>query len=151
LIGWVVGGVGAEIDASVPFNVHLHNTLWVPAHFHTYLLGGCLLFILGWVFLLLESRSEHSTSKLVRWLIFTLSFGGMMVFLSGFYFGGATGVPRRYATQPPPGPLIAQFATIGAIIMLVGFTLAFFEGLRLRSNFSADRMLWPQDLKDKVS
>jgi cytochrome c oxidase subunit 1 len=151
LIGWVVGGIGAEIDASVPFNLHLHNTLWVPAHFHTYLLGGCLLFVLGWVFLLLESRSEHSTSKLMCWLIFTLSFGGMVAFLLGFYFGGASGVPRRYATQPLPGPLIAQFATIGAIIMLLGFTLAFFEGLRLRSAFSADRMLWPEDLKVDAS
>ena len=27
LIGWVVGGIGAEIDATVPFNTHLHNTL----------------------------------------------------------------------------------------------------------------------------
>lgn len=74
-----------------------------------------------------------------------------MVFLLGFYFGGATGVPRRYDTQPLPGPLFAQFATIGAIVMLLGFTLAFFEGLRLRSGFSADRMLWPEDLREDVS
>ena len=74
-----------------------------------------------------------------------------MAFLLGFYFGGASGVPRRYATQPLPGPLIAQFATIGAIIMLLGFTLAFFEGLRLRSAFSADRMLWPEGLKVDAS
>ena len=151
LIGWVVGGMGAEIDATAPFNLHLHNTLWVPAHFHTYLLGGCLLFVLGWVFLLLESRSEYGTSRRMRWLIFSLTFGGMVTFLLGFYFGGATGVPRRYNVQPSPGPFIAQFATIGAIIMILGFALAFFEGLRLRSGFSADRIAWPEDVQVDAS
>lgn len=150
LVGWIVGGIGAEIDASVPFNVHLHNTLWVPAHFHTYLLGGCLLFVLGWVFLVLESRSSHETSGIMRGLIVALSFGGMIVFLMGFYFGGAYGVPRRYATEPAPGPLIAQFATLGAVIMLIGFALAIVEGLRLRWGHVVDRPLWPEALKEGV-
>lgn len=150
LIGWVIGGIGAELDASVPFNVHLHNTLWVPAHFHTYLLGGCMMFILGWVFLLLESRSERVTSLPMRWVVFTLSYGGMIVFLLSFYAGGVAGVPRRYSVQPVPGPLIAQVATIGAIIMLLGFALAFFEGLRLRSRFSADSGPLLQDLKEEA-
>ena len=148
LVGWVVGGIGAEIDASVPFNVHLHNTLWVPAHFHTYLLGGCLLFVMGWVFLLLESRSASPTSGLMNWLIVLLSFGGMLVFLLGFYVSGALGVPRRYATEPAPGPWLSQIATIGAAVMIVGFILAFIEGLRLRRNYAVDRPLWPEEAKE---
>ncbi|MEO6923131.1 MAG: cbb3-type cytochrome c oxidase subunit I [Acidobacteriaceae bacterium] len=147
LVGWVVGGMAAEIDATASFNLHLHNTLWVPAHFHTYMLGGCLLFVLGWVFLLLEARSQRSTSILMRWIIFTLTFGGMLTFLLGFYFAGATGVPRRYNVEPPPGPFIAEIASVGAIIMIAGFAFAFFEGLRLRSGFSADRVAWPEDLQ----
>lgn len=148
LVGWIVGGIGAEIDASVPFNVHLHNTLWVPAHFHTYLLGGCLLFVFGWVFLLLEARSARQTSGAMRGLISALSFGGMTVFLMGFYVAGAFGVPRRYATEPPPGPLTSQIATVGAAIMLVGFALAVFEGVRLYQKRAADRPLWPAAVKE---
>ena len=146
LVGWVVGGIGAEIDASVPFNVHLHNTLWVPAHFHTYMLGGCLLFVMGWIFLLLESRSQRSTSESLRWVISVLTFGGMTVFLMGFYWAGTLGVPRRYATEPAPGPIIAQIATVGAVVMLVGFILIFIEGLRLRQNRQADSPLWPEEI-----
>lgn len=149
LIGWVVGGIGAEIDASVPFNVHLHNTLWVPAHFHTYLLGGCLLFVLGWVFLLLESRSARRTPGHTRWLISSLVYGGMIVFLLGFYFAGAMGVPRRYAAEPSPGPFIAQISTVGAIVMIVGFILVFIEGLRLRRNQQADLPSWPEELSNQ--
>jgi cytochrome c oxidase subunit 1 len=146
LVGWVVGGIGAEIDASVPFNVHLHNTLWVPAHFHTYLLGGCLLFVLGWVFLLLESRSRRITPELLRWLIGILVFGGMIVFLFGFYSAGALGVPRRYAVEPGSGAVIAQISTIGASVMIIGFILLGVEALWLRWNRQADLPVWPSEL-----
>jgi len=80
----------------------------------------------------------------LRWLIGTLVFGGMIVFLMGFYFGGALGVPRRYATETAPGSLLAQIATVGAVIMLIGFILVFVEGLRLRRDYQADRPLWPE-------
>jgi heme/copper-type cytochrome/quinol oxidase subunit 1 len=83
----------------------------------------------------------------MRGLITALSFGGMILFLLGFYFAGAYGVPRRYATEPAPGPFMAQFATVGAAIMIIGFILAFIEGLRLRRNYSAERPPWPEDLK----
>lgn len=150
LIGWVVGGIGAEIDASVPFNVHLHNTLWVPAHFHTYLLGGCLLFVLGWVFLLLESRSARRTSGFMRWSIGILVYGGMIAFLLGFYFAGAFGVPRRYAIEPDPGALLAKIATAGASIMIVGFILALFEAVQLRRHRQTDLPLWPKAVSHEL-
>ena len=137
LMGWVVGGIGAEIDASVPFNVHLHNTLWVPAHFHTYLVGGCLLFVVGWLFLYVEARSDRRTGAAMRWLVGLLTFGGMSVFLAGFYWAGAYGVPRRYAVEPPPGPHLAKIASIGAVVMLLGFFVALFEWLRLRFGYTA--------------
>lgn len=146
LIGWVIGGIGAEIDASIAFNVHLHNTLWVPAHFHTYLLGGCLLFVLGWVFLLLESRSSRVTPQAIRWLLGLTIYGGMTVFLACFYVGGALGIPRRYAIEPGAGPLIAQIATMGASVMIIGFILAFIEGVWLRKNRQADLPVWPEQL-----
>jgi mono/diheme cytochrome c family protein len=32
MIGWVVGGFAPVLDATIPVNVDLHNTPWVPAH-----------------------------------------------------------------------------------------------------------------------
>ncbi|TAM75545.1 hypothetical protein EPN44_08840 [bacterium] len=140
LIGWVVGGIGALLDASIPFNNNLHNTLWVPAHFHTYLLGGVLLFILGFVFMMLEERVGAASSAAVRWIVGTLVFGGMGTFLLGFYVAGSAGVPRRYATEPTPGPHIASWATIGAIIMLVGMAVALIEALRMATSKPQGRL-----------
>jgi cytochrome c oxidase subunit 1 len=131
MIGWVVGGTGAVLDATVPVNVDLHNTLWVPAHFHTYLLLGVVLFTLGWVFVNLEQRSGERSSLAVRWVVGALLFGGGGLFVLGFYTAGAAGVPRRYAMEPPPGPDIAGYATAGAIAVLLGLLVVLAEGIRL--------------------
>lgn len=131
MMGWVVGGTGALLDATIPINVDLHNTLWVPAHFHTYLLEGVLLFTLGWTFVNLEQRSGTTSSRLIRWLTGICMFGGGAVFLIGFYLAGSSGVPRRVATEPAPGPEIAGLATLGAIVFFIGLVLCLAEGIRL--------------------
>jgi cytochrome c oxidase subunit 1 len=131
LIGWIVGGIGAVLDATIPFNFNLHNTLWVPAHFHTYLLEGVVLFIFGWLFMILEEQGAFSSPALVRWLTAIGVFGGGAVFLLGFYVAGALGVPRRYAVQPPPGPDIASWSTVGAVLVVCGFFVALLEAVRL--------------------
>lgn len=131
MIGWVVGGIAALLDATIPINIDLHNTLWVPAHFHTYLLEGVLLFIMGWMFVSLEQRSGALSSLLTRSLIGGSIFGGGALFLLGFYIAGAEGVPRRYAIEPTPGPHMASLATIGALIVLVGLVLTGIEAIRL--------------------
>jgi cytochrome c oxidase subunit 1 len=131
MIGWVVGGIGAVLDATIPANVDLHNTLWVPGHFHTYLLEGVLLFVLGWVFVNLEQRAGALSGLATRWLVGVGMFGGGSLFLLAFYVAGASGVPRRYAVEPVPGPFWAGFATTGAIVFLIGFAICVIEGIRL--------------------
>ncbi len=131
MIGWVVGGTAAVLDATIPANVDLHNTLWVPGHFHTYLLEGVLLFTLGWVFVQLEQRASAASDLLTRWLVGIGMFGGGGLFLLSFYLAGASGVPRRYAAEPAPGPFLAGLATTGAIIFLIGFAICALEAVRL--------------------
>jgi len=131
MIGWVVGGIGAVLDATIPANVDLHNTLWVPAHFHTYLLEGVLLFTLGWVFVNLEQRAGAVSALFTRWLVGLGMFGGGGLFVLSFYSAGAAGVPRRYAIEPAPGPFWASIATAGAIAFAIGFTICVIEGVRL--------------------
>ena len=129
--GWVVGGAGALLDASVPFNVRLHNTLWVPAHFHNYLLGASLYFALGWIFQNLEERSGRHTPLALQWLIGVMVFGGTLLFLLSFYVAGADGVPRRYSVEPDPGAALATWGSVGAIVLLTGLLVCLIEGTRL--------------------
>lgn len=131
MVGWIVGGIAAVLDATIPINFDLHNTLWVPGHFHTYLLEGVLLFVLGWLFVCLEQRSGTLSSLVTRWLAGLGIFGGGALFVLGFYIAGAQGVPRRYAIEPAPGPQLAALSTIGALIVLAGLIVVTVEALRL--------------------
>ncbi|NJD67916.1 MAG: hypothetical protein C3F12_01680 [Candidatus Methylomirabilota bacterium] len=131
MIGWMVGGVGALLDATVAFNIFFHNTLWVVAHFHTYLLEGAFLFVLGWIFHCLEERSGAVSSPAVRTLVGLGIFGGGAWLVLGWYLAGAQGVPRRYAVQPAPGTDIGWWASLGGIILVVGLILCAIEAIRL--------------------
>lgn len=131
LAGWLIGGVGALIDATVPINVSLHNTLWVPAHFHTYLLEGVTLFVFGWIFADLEARTGAVSSLATRWMAGLGIFGGGAVLLLGWYVAGAASVPRRYAEQPSPGPSIAAWSSVGAILLIAGLIVCLIEAVRL--------------------
>ena len=131
LAGWLTGGIGALLDATVPFNTLLHNTLWVPGHFHNYLLGASLYFALGWIFQTLEERSSSETSLGMRWFISLTVFGGTVLFLLSFYIAGAQGIPRRFALAHDPSSALASLGSVGAIILILGLVVAFFEGVRL--------------------
>src|SRR5207245_1345376 len=58
LWGWVTGGLGAVLDSVIQINQVTHNTLWVPAHFHTYYLLGAAAF--PWAFASRPSLTRKS-------------------------------------------------------------------------------------------
>ena len=73
-------------------NFAFHNTMWVPAHFHTYFLVGYFLMLWGFFYEFSGSARER-LAKTGLWLLVAGSYG----FLFMFYLGGALGVPRRFA------------------------------------------------------
>lgn len=128
IIGWVVGGLGAVIDATISNNFVLHNTLWVPAHFHTYNAMGNVLFSLGFFYWFsFQFSNKMDDNKLSALKLFFLVFGGIG-FLAAFYIGGADSIPRRYSNYPDEFPLAKTLAIIGgsfATIYLIGILLFF--------------------------
>ncbi|HEY5226651.1 MAG TPA: cbb3-type cytochrome c oxidase subunit I, partial [Methylovirgula sp.] len=47
--GWAIGVIPAIADATIAVNSVMHNTQWVPGHFHTYLLLGMVAMMLGFM------------------------------------------------------------------------------------------------------
>ncbi len=127
-LGWVIGGFAAIVDATITNNFVLHNTLWVPAHFHTYYLEGLFLWILGFTFYLVGSRAERLAKSALAFMV-VAGYG----FLSMFYLGGEWSVPRRYSdyiSTPFPshilswhGELTAQIGAVLGALFLLGFLL----------------------------
>lgn len=92
MTGWAVGGFAAIVDSTINLNKVLHNTLWVPAHFHTYMLLGVIPFLFAF-FYYLAYGSEEKKPSWGFWL-FVVGAAG---FLTMFYLGGMESVPRRYS------------------------------------------------------
>jgi cytochrome c oxidase subunit I len=140
-MGWGVGGIAAVIDSTVEANFHFHNTLWVPAHFHTYYLMGVSLIVLGFIdYFSQELTKIHENSSLSKWTVALLVIGGYG-FLSMFYWGGAHSVPRRYAVYPDEvsqGTLQARIAVGFISVLLCGVLLYVWEtGRRCIKAFAA--------------
>jgi cytochrome c oxidase subunit I len=141
VMGWAIGGVAAVIDSTVAVNTHFHNTLWVPAHFHTYYVMGVVLMILGTVFHLVTALSKVPESgALTRTIVGTVGVGGYG-FLLMFYLAGVAGVPRRYAVYPQEvavGVAYAKVSLLFITILLLGALVYIWEtGKRCLKAFSA--------------
>lgn len=107
ILGWVLGGITAVVDSTIAVNLVFHNTLWVPAHFHTYFLVGYVLILLGFVHHVLDSRAE----RLAKTGLIAMIAGGY-AFVLMFFLGGMDSVPRRFATyRAIPYPALAERAT----------------------------------------
>lgn len=123
VMGWAIGGVGAVIDSTVAVNTQFHNTLWVPAHFHTYYVMGVVLMILGVAFHLVADLSRLPESgTMARIIIGSVAVGGYG-FVMMFYVAGMYGVPRRYAAYPAEignGPLLAWLSLPFIAVLLIG-------------------------------
>ena len=141
VLGWAIGGVAAVIDSTVAVNTRFHNTLWVPAHFHTYYVMGVVLMILGTVFHLATELSKLPESpRISRTIVGAVGVGGYG-FLLMFYLAGVAGVPRRYAVYPEE---VAQGITYAKIslgfitLLLAGALLYIWEtGRRCVKGLSA--------------
>lgn len=128
--GWVIGGLGAVIDATISNNVILHNTLWVPAHFHTYNAMGNVLFSIGFFYWFSTQFGEQAkSSNSAKWILGTLIVGGTG-FLLAFYLGGADSIPRRYSIYPAElsaGTPLALMGAIFATVYLIAILVFFFN------------------------
>lgn len=92
----IAGGFSGLIQASLTLNIALHNTSWVPGHFHMTIAGAVFLTYVGilyWLVPLLRGRalwSRHmALAQVFTWLI------GMLILGHGMGTAGIAGAPRR--------------------------------------------------------
>lgn len=119
LLGWSVGGVGAVIDSTIAVNSLFHNTLWVPAHFHTYMIEGLVLMVLGYFYHYAQARAQLPENlthqQRIVWMLLIGGYGFVLM----FYLSGAFGVPRRFSIYPAELSLGAVFSAISLVFMTV--------------------------------
>ncbi|MFZ1833268.1 MAG: cbb3-type cytochrome c oxidase subunit I, partial [Pseudomonadales bacterium] len=124
LAGWAIGGIAAVIDSTISVNVRLHNTLWVPAHFHTYNLAGLVFLVLAYFQHICQKATDLTESPVLqRVAVLAMVIGAYGLFFT-FYLAGAYSIPRRFALYPAElahGTTYAHWGMLCALLFLLGF------------------------------
>lgn len=117
LFGWAVGVVPAILDGMLRINLVMHNTQWVPGHFHFYLLLGLLPMLLGSMYYA-TTRGAWSETAVDRISFWTYGVAGItfcLIFLSA----GRHSVPRRFAVHDDAWIGFAQMGTVAGTLVIV--------------------------------
>ena len=124
MFGWAAGIVPAIVDGTIGVNKLMHNTQWVPGHFHFYLLLGVLPMVLALMFHLIGQRTPARASD--RWSFPLYVFGGL-VFVFAFLAAGHLSTPRRFAVHLPPWLAYDQAGTVGAALVIAAMLVFTFQ------------------------
>ncbi|WP_374723272.1 cbb3-type cytochrome c oxidase subunit I [Calidifontibacillus erzurumensis] len=127
IFGWVLGVVPAIVDATIVINHVMHNTKWVPGHFHLYMgLGACAMI---WAFMYYLLRVEGiklvSYFDKVSFWIYLITFIGVA---GSFLYSGKVSAPRRWSQHFPewvPADQFGAIASFGVIFATSIFIIRF--------------------------
>lgn len=125
---FIFGGVTGIVNASYNMNNVVHNTSWLPAHFHQTVAGPVFLSYIGMsLFLITKLTGKEIKGKGFNvWVpyIWTL---GIMIFSTGLFIGGVGGEPRRtnmgLSYTDPQSPLYHVDWTAAKMLGSLGGTI----------------------------
>jgi cytochrome c oxidase subunit I len=116
ILGWSVGVIPAILDGTIAINRVMHNTLWVPGHFHIYLTLGMVAMQFGFMYFLASSKGA-TDSALDRAAFWMFVLGGL-AFATVFLASGALSIPRRWAVHLAPWIGLDRLGAFFALIIV---------------------------------
>jgi cytochrome c oxidase subunit 1 len=120
---FTMGGLTGLFVASLGFDVHVHDTYFVVAHFHYIMVGGTIMAYLGglhyWWPKMTGRMYPEGWAKLSALIIF---LGFNLTFFPQFILG-YLGMPRRYHVYPPEFQVLHVLSTAGASVLAVGYVI----------------------------
>jgi cytochrome c oxidase subunit 1 len=119
MFGWAAGIVPAILDGTIRINEVMHNTQWVPGHFHFYLLLGVLAMALALMFHEIGARAHAPPNSGADKLGFPVYLIGGLIFVFGFLDAGHMSVPRRMAEHLQAWTFTDKIGSIGAILVVL--------------------------------
>ena len=126
LVGWLLAGLSGIVNATIAFDVIVHNTLWVVGHFHHMAMLNIGLLVFGATYALLpELTGKALASERVAWIhVWTTFVVGMIVF--GIWLvQGLDGAPRRFSVLPERYDTLTR-VSLPFVFVLAAAQLLFF-------------------------
>lgn len=124
--GWTLGSIPATIDGMIAVNKVMHNTQWVPGHFHTYLLLGEVAMAFGFAAWLVRGKERGVGTRLERFAFLSYVLGGVG-FVLIFLWSGASSIPRRWAVHFDIWHFQDRLGTFFAAVVVLGTLLFVFK------------------------
>ncbi len=118
MLGWACGVIPAIVDGTISVNNVMHNTLWVPGHFHIYLLLGLLPMLFGFMYYLVQSNGNKVGA--VDDVAFWFYLVGGMGFVTMFLLSGKESIPRRWAAHLSEWVPYDRIASVFATLVVIG-------------------------------
>ncbi|MGY0782648.1 cytochrome c oxidase subunit I [Azospirillum argentinense] len=125
IVIFVLGGLTGVMQASVPFDLQVHDSYFVVAHFHYVLIGGAVFPLFGaFYFWFPKITGRMLGERLGRWN-FWLFFVGFNVTFFPMHLLGMMGMPRRVYTYPAElgWTGLNLTATLGALLIAASVAL----------------------------
>lgn len=130
-IGFMFGGVGGIINASYNINMVVHNTSFIPGHFHLTVGTAVTLTFMGMTYWLLPQLTARALwSPKVAVIQAWVWFVGVMIFARGMHWSGILGMPRRVPMSQADyylevWKIPSLMTAVGGTIMYIGALLFF--------------------------
>jgi len=114
---FVIGGISGVILASIPVDIHMHDTYFVVAHFHFVMYGGAVFTVYAGLYHWFPKMTGKMLNEPLGRIHFALTYLGFLGTMLPMHWSGAQGMPRRVAEYAP------EFQTVNMITSLSAFVL----------------------------
>jgi cytochrome c oxidase subunit 1 len=129
---FVLGGLSGVTLASVPFDLQVHDSYYVVAHFHYVLLGGAVFPLIGGIYFWFPKMvGRMMDDRLGKWNFWMLFIGFNVTFFP-MHILGFEGMPRRVYTYPDNmgWNTLNLVASVGALLLVVGGAMFVYNVVR---------------------
>lgn len=124
LATFVIGGISGVMLASVPFDIHVHDTYFVVAHLHYVLFGGSVLGIFAAIYHWFPKMTGRKMNEFWGQVHFALTIVGLNMTFLPMHKLGLMGMNRRIAQYDPKFTSLNEICTYGSYILAIS-TLPF--------------------------